>query len=836
MPGGKIDGDRRPESNAQEAPDSLPADIQYAERILNGMSALLSIADPLSGEILYVNDAMRRNLHIEGDLAGRLCWEEFGDGSAGRCCDCPFTQLLENPERPYVQEEQNAVTGAWYKDTDSLIEWFDGRRVLLRQRVDISEIKAAEAALQKRLAQQELMFALSQHFVSTASMSVLIPNALRMVGEFMEVSKVVLMRVNKERRTLDAAEYIWYNEKQDVPRPDGISMPLFPGTLTYDHFVAGNTPYLACSDVAADPDYAYPAKHGIKSLLDVPVNVDGAYWGSLSFDECVAIREWSPSDIQLARHISGIISGAVSRHRMEEKLVWAMREAEQSSRAKGEFLSRMSHEIRTPLNAVIGMTNIARSAKDLEKKEYCLEKIEEASTHLLGVINDILDMSKIEANKFELSDTDFDVEKMLMRVVNVIAFRCGEKGQELIVNLDQTLKYSIVCDEQRLAQVVANLLSNAAKFTPEGGLIVLNVEKTEETADSCALRVEVRDTGIGMTSEQLGRLFRPFEQADGGISRQFGGTGLGLAISKSIVELMGGTIWAESEPGAGSTFAFTFRARRGAHPCNPSPAPRRRDVRILAIDDSDEMRAYYGSFAAAAELACETAADWESAAALLERGAEGEARVVFIDGRLAGALDAARRIGERFPGCVPVLVDSAYRWNEIEEDASEAGVRHFLAKPLFRSQIAECIDACMGDGAARGGVEEAIFAGRRILLAEDIDVNREIVIDLLEHTGVAVDCAENGRVAYEMYRAHPGRYDLIFMDIHMPEVDGYEATRMIRALDEPRAREVPIVAMTANAFREDIERCLEAGMDDHISKPIDVAEMVGKLRTHLRKI
>ncbi|GHU91142.1 histidine kinase [Clostridia bacterium] len=382
--------------------------------------------------------------------------------------------------------------------------------------------------------------------------------------------------------------------------------------------------------------------------------------------------------------------------------------AEQASVAKSDFLSNMSHEMRTPLNAVIGMTNIAQSSSDMEKKDYCLSKINEASVHLLGVINDILDMSKIEANKLELSYTEFNFERMVAKIAGMNNFRVEEKHQRLTIKIARNIPDRIVSDEQRLGQVITNLLSNAVKFTPDGGQILLNADMIKDGSDACMLRVEIIDDGIGISEEQQSRLFQSFQQADSSTSRQFGGTGLGLVICKSIVGMMGGAIWVESRSGEGSTFAFTFRAGKGTESGNPLSS------------DSDA-----GGF---------------------------------------------------------------------------------------------------------GDIENC-FLGRRILLAEDIDINREIVIDLMEPTRIEIDCAENGIAAVEMFAENPGRYDAVLMDVQMPEMDGYEATRRIRAMKNiPNAASIPIIAMTANVFREDIEKCLASGMNEHLGKPIDVETVIQKLK------
>jgi signal transduction histidine kinase/HAMP domain-containing protein len=397
--------------------------------------------------------------------------------------------------------------------------------------------------------------------------------------------------------------------------------------------------------------------------------------------------------------------------------------AEMASRAKSDFLSRMSHEMRTPMNAIIGMTHIAKSSLDPNRKDYCLDKIDEASTHLLGVINDILDMSKIEANKLELAFEEFNFEKMIMKVTNVSTFKIVEKNQNFIVHLDPKIPSTLVGDDQRLSQVIANLLSNSVKFTPREGTIRLDAElldmsflpdlpsnKNETLPGSgipvCTIKISVSDTGIGITEEQKGRLFSSFEQADGGISRKFGGTGLGLAISKRLVEMMGGAIWVESKPGEGASFIFTIKARQGS-------------------------------------------------------------------GRQSSVPPAYPEKGENN------------------------------------------------------------FENYTIILAEDVEINREIVLTLLEDTNLGIDCAENGKAALKLFSENPGRYDLIFMDVHMPEMDGFEATRRIRALDLPKAKTIPIVAMTANVFKEDIEKCLNAGMNDHVGKPLDIMLVLEKLRAYL---
>ncbi|MCL2443372.1 MAG: response regulator [Treponema sp.] len=522
-------------------------------------------------------------------------------------------------------------------------------------------------------------------------------------------------------------------------------------------------------------------------------------------------------------------------------------EAEAASMAKSNFLSNMSHEIRTPMNAIIGMTVIGKSADDVSRKDYCLEKIENASQHLLGVINDILDMSKIEANKFELSYEEFDFEKMLQRVVNIVAFRADEKTQKLTVHIDKSIPRSLIGDDQRLAQVITNLLGNAVKFTPEEGSIKLDTRFLGKEDDYYIIQITVTDSGIGITEEQQELLFHSFQQADSKTSRKFGGTGLGLVISKNIIELMGGQITLKSEIGKGSSFSFTFKAKRGTRktPGLSEIGINWDNVSIMAVDDDQEILDYFKEILHGFGTNCDTALSGQEALALI--GINGMYDIYFVDWKMPDmdGIKLARELKARSksPEHTIVIMISAAEWSSIADKAKKAGVDKFLSKPLFPSAIADVITEVIGshhlpdeDSVDNSGV----FKGYKILLAEDVDINREIVETLVEPTLLKVDCAENGKKAVSLFKKAPNDYDLILMDVQMPEMDGYEATRNIRAIEKELAKNdsnthkrVPIIAMTANVFREDVEKCLNAGMNNHIGKPLDINEFFRMLRKYL---
>jgi len=517
----------------------------------------------------------------------------------------------------------------------------------------------------------------------------------------------------------------------------------------------------------------------------------------------------------------------------------ALEQAKIASKAKSEFLSNMSHEIRTPMNAIIGMTNIGLSGTNIERKDYSLRRIDDASKHLLGVINDILDMSKIEAGKFELSGTDFDFEEMLQRVIGVVSFRVDEKVQKLKVYVDRDIPKTLFGDEQRLAQVLTNLLGNANKFTPENGLIQLNSYFMGEENGSCTIRVSVSDTGIGISPEQQSKLFQSFSQAESSTARQFGGTGLGLTISKSIVDMMGGSIWIESELGKGATFNIVIEMKR-------SETKKQRfswqeinweKLRILAVDDDYFILKDFKGIIEKFGASCDTALSAADALSIIEQG---DYDFYFVDWIMPDmdGIKLTRIIKEKMAkrNNAIVIMISSFDYSDIAEEARGAGVDKFMQKPLFPSAIANMVrellhreDQLADELAA--GIQDT-FIGRCILLAEDIEINREIVMTLLEPTMLEIVCAENGKQAVRMFSEAPEKFDMIFMDIQMPEMDGYEATRVIRALDIPKASDIPIIAMTANVFREDIDMCLDAGMNGHVGKPIDIDEVISQLRSY----
>ena len=671
---------------------------------------------------------------------------------------------------------------------------------------------------EKQLNQQILMANISRSFLTDTETSSLITKTMQMVGEFMNISQVLYFRLNDDGNTLVCSNE-WMKPNLDTPSRIGTSMSLKEPMLSIIKNLKPGTGKSSClsSDDPVINRAMRPYRLHFRNYITTPVFIKNEMIGAIDFGCDGANHKWSDGEISLVTLFASTLSGVFEREAMsrrtsiienspimifysdntgkcayenpaasivtgyseselleggfglildnetlddvkniyiprtvkketvkhevkiyckngqirisevtsfllkdgmvaaicvdltekralEAELIKARDNAEQASRAKGEFLSNMSHEMRTPMNAIIGMTAIAKKAADEERRLYALSKVEESSTHLLGIINDILDMSKIEANKLELAEVPIELRSLLQKAVSFVRLRMEEKKLNFSMNMDAAIPLFYMGDDQRLTQVLVNLLSNAAKFTPEDGHISVGVFLNSKDDEYCNLRFEVADSGIGISPEQQRKLFRVFQQAESGTTRKYGGTGLGLAISKRIIELMNGDITIQSELGKGSTFIFNV---------------------VLKINTGYALKA-----------------------------------------------------------------------------------------PVNSENNAESMPSK--------------FFGKKLLIAEDIEINREIIISLLDGSGLIIETAENGKEALDK-ASIKGAYDIIFMDMQMPEMDGLEATRRIRAFDS----KIPIIAMTANVFKEDIENCLAAGMNDHIGKPIDIDNVIKKLRRYL---
>ena len=504
--------------------------------------------------------------------------------------------------------------------------------------------------------------------------------------------------------------------------------------------------------------------------------------------------------------------------------------AEDATKAKAEFLANMSHEIRTPMNAVIGLAHLCLKTDLSSKQRDYVAKIHNAGTSLLSIINDILDFSKIEAGKLDVENVAFEVDSLMNNISTMVAQKIHDKGLELLFAISSEIPPALLGDPLRLGQVLINLLGNAVKFTETGEIRVVG-ELLEGTGEKVKLRFSVRDTGIGMTKEQANRLFQAFSQADTSTSRKYGGTGLGLAISKRLVELMGGSIWVDSEPGAGSTFSFTGWFGLSEASARKIVPTRLGSLKVLVVDDNAAAREVLEEQlrTIGAEIQ-QVASGAEAIIAVKDADTDRPFDVLLVDWRMPGldGVETARRIrADSSLKSVPaIIIVTAFGREEVRSEAERVGVNGFLIKPVSQSTLVDALVEIFAPehmAAVRKAAEATAYDlnGLRVLLAEDNAINQQIAVELLEGVGATVDVANNGREAVDKLLAAGGdiRYDLVLMDLQMPEMDGYQATARIRA--EPRLVDIPIIAMTAHAMAEERDRCLAAGMRAHITKPID---------------
>ena len=603
-----------------------------------------------------------------------------------------------------------------------------------------------------------------------------------------------------------------------------------PADYTSEFTIDGKRQHLYCTNLA------YSEWHLLTftsyGTLDSAISRLSRQWSVMIFSVCAALL--------VALGAVFLMFFRMIRQQIAD-LDTARREAEKANKAKSEFLSNMSHDIRTPMNAIVGMTAIATAnMEDPAQVQNCLRKITLSSKHLLGLINDVLDMSKIESGKMTLNMDQVSLREVMDSIVNIVRPQIRAKRQKFDVSIHDISSENVCGDGVRLNQILINLLGNAVKFTPEEGSIRVSLSQSGSPEGDGYVRtlIVVADSGIGMSPEFQAKIFDSFAREDSTRVQKTEGTGLGMAITKYIVDAMGGTISVKSELGKGSEFRVVLDLPRAQIQEADMVLP---DWNMLLVDDDQSLCESTVKNLASIGVKADWALDAESAIPMVDehcRRGDGY-HIILLDWKLPGmdGITAAREIRSRCGDETPILLISAYDWDEIQEEAVSAGITGFIAKPLFKSTLFYGLRPFAGSAAPAPGKKTMDLRGRRVLVAEDNDLNWEIANDLLtEELGLTLEWAENGQVCAERFRlSSPGWYDAILMDIRMPVMTGYEATAAIRAMERPDAATIPIIAMTADAFAEDIKKCLDCGMNAHVAKPIDVGEVYRQLDKFIQK-
>ena len=646
---------------------------------------------------------------------------------------------------------------------------------------------------------------------------------------------------------LDRDEGMCYQEREDLAHhfKEGERFPYLASVTAYaeefvteayrDEFLAFIQPETIKHNLAETRITSY------RYLID---RGEGESWEMVRF---AGVRHPEDRDDHLVHSVGACFTDVDEETRRQlaqsQTLADALADAERANRAKTSFLSNMSHEIRTPMNAIIGLDTIALNDPDTpEQTRDYLQKMGDSADHLLSLINDILDMSRIESGRMMLKNEEFSFSKLLESINTIFSGQCQDAGLNYQCHIKSEVDDAYIGDSVKLRQVLINILGNAVKFTPAGGSVEFDVERKAHFDGKSTLLFTITDTGIGMSEEFLPHLFDAFAQEDASSTNRYGSSGLGMAITKNIVEMMNGSIEVASAKGEGTSFAVTVTLTDCAAGCEGADieiVPH--EMSVLIVDDDpiacEHAKLVLEKAGIASEIACGGA---EAIDMVRVRHARRDPyNLILVDWQMPemDGVETTRHIREIVGDESAIIILTAYRWDDVLEEALEAGVDSFIPKPLFASQVVEEFKSALRRKGIQQGKEKqaADLEGRRVLLAEDVEVNAEIMVMVLEMRGIACEVAVNGRIAVEMFEGHePGYYDAILMDMRMPELDGLAATRLIRAMDRPDAPVIPIIALTANAFDEDVQRSLQAGLDAHLSKPVQPDVLFETLESLIR--
>ncbi len=717
-------------------------------------------------------------------------------------------------------------------------------------KASLHKVRQSEAALRRRDNQLQTLGAATHSLIGSSDLRPAMKAAVALLGEQIDTDRISIYELKpslpNEPWRLERVVH-WNKVDKDI-YPAGLShfsvtsMTGIVETLYRNEIFTGN----ADSDIAPELK-AWLNRTQTASFIAVPIFANGKLWGHLGLSNCRADLQWTPVDYSILRSFAGSLGSAIERARMEEQLVLSKEEAEAGNRARSEFMANISHELRTPMNGIIGFSDLLLTTPLHEVQKEYVQHVSKSAYSLLEIINDILDFSKIEAGKFFFEHSTFDLYELVGDAVDLLSIRAYEKQIELLCDIPPGLPASLWGDPLRLRQIIVNLLGNAVKFTSKGEVSIVVrtdgpvVQKGDK--DYLSLSINVKDTGIGIPREKIGHIFDSFTQADSSTTRKFGGTGLGLTISRSLAEMMGGSLTAESEPGKGSVFTLRLQLEVAVNTPIEEPLQKAPLQRVLVVDDNPAncslMKGIFHYF----DIDCTVSYTGEAALKQIDEARAGHKffDLIITDHQMPGmdGITLVKNIREVLKDQSDpfILMLSSLDKAQHRFQATEAGIHRFLPKPVKLRELNALIGSIFQQtgeedrAAAVRPVFDLSVAGSKVLVVEDEPVNMMLIAEVLRNMGVVVLRAANGKEALSVLdSATP---DLILMDVNMPEMDGYTATRLIRRLSAPVAG-LPIIALTADATQDDREKCLQAGMDNFISKPFRMEEIAIMLKKYLR--